>query len=97
MGDINWEEILRNSVVDNKIKAIYLKSVPQLKTCDDWGSVTFLGTVNYKFTYTHYDGALIKRQGRLYYINKKQLLAVATIMKWKTDKVIEVIKDDTEE
>ena len=94
MGDINWEEILRNSVVDNKIKAIYLKSVPQLKTCDDWGSVTFLGTVYHKFRYSEYDGALIKRHGRLYYINKKQLLGVATVMKWKTDKAIKVIDDN---
>ncbi len=96
MGDINWEEILRNSVTDNKIKAIYLKSIPQLKTCDDWGNVAFLGKVNYKFRYTTYDGALVKRNGRLYYINMKQLLAVATIMKWKTDKVIEVVGDGTE-
>jgi len=96
MGDINWEEILRNSIVNNKIKAIHLKSVPQLKTCDDWGNVTFLGKVNYKFMYTTYDGALVKRYGKLYYINKKQLLAVATIMKWKTDKFIGVISDGTE-
>ena len=96
MGDISWEEILRNSIVDNKIKAIHLKAVPQLKTCDDWGSVTFLGKVNYKFKYTTYDGALIKRYGKLYFINKKQLLSVATIMKWKTDKVINVIEDVTE-
>ena len=82
MGDMKYEELLRHSIVDNKIKATHLSHIPKLKTCDKWDDVAFLGRVKYQFKYTEYDGGLVKLNGRLYYINNKQIQSLISYVKW---------------
>jgi hypothetical protein len=93
MADYKWEEILRNSIKDNKIKASHLEHIPQLKTCDNWSEAQFLGRVNHEFKYTTYNGGLVKLSGRIYYINHKQIQAVTTFIRWDTTNIIKVIED----
>ena len=94
MSNFKIEEALRNAVNDNKIKATHLKHLPQLKTCDAWSQVTFLGRVSFKFKYSNYEGGLVKLNGKLYYINQKQIQAVSTFVKWNTAHYIEVVNDE---
>ncbi|OHD08491.1 MAG: hypothetical protein A2086_05290 [Spirochaetes bacterium GWD1_27_9] len=89
----NWDEILRHSIVDNKIKASHLQHIPKLKDCQNWQDVKFLGRVNYKFKYTNYEGGLIKYNSKIYYINSKQIQAVSNYIKWDTSNIINVIED----
>ncbi|HOJ63936.1 MAG TPA: hypothetical protein PLE45_05900 [Spirochaetota bacterium] len=91
MSDYKYEELLRNSIVDNKIKANHLKHIPKLKTCDRWQDVIFLGRVNYTFKHSHYDGGLVKLNGKIYYINSKQIQALSGFAKWNTANIITVI------
>lgn len=91
MSDYKYEEILRNSVVDNKIKAEHLRHIPKLKTCDRWHDVIFLGRVNHKFKHSHYDGGLVKLNGKIYYINAKQIQSIVSFTKWNTSNIINVI------
>jgi hypothetical protein len=93
MADYKWEEILRNCISDNKIKASHLQHIPQLKTCDNWSDAKFIGRVLHKFKYTVYDGGLVKLSGRIYYINSKQIQAVTTFIRWDTSNLIKVIED----
>ncbi len=94
MSSFKIEEVLRNAVTDNKIKASHLSHLPQLKTCDNWSLATFVGRINYKFKYTTYDGGLVKLNGKLYYINQKQIQSISTFVKWNTSNVVEVINDE---
>jgi hypothetical protein len=93
MSDFKWEEILRNCITDNKIKASYLQHIPHLKTCETWAEAKFIGRINHKFKYTSYDGGLVKLAGRIYYINLKQIQAISTFIKWDTSNIIKVIED----
>lgn len=94
MSNYKIEEVLRNAVADNKIRATHLKHIPQLKTCDTWDQVTFLGRVNFKFKYSNYDGGLIKLNGKIYYINQKQIQAVSSLIRWNTSNYIDVVNDE---
>ncbi|HPO50232.1 MAG TPA: hypothetical protein PLO89_07920 [Spirochaetota bacterium] len=94
MSNFKIEEVLRNAVADNKIKASHLKHLPQLKTCDSWSQAVFLGRVSFKFKYSEYEGGLIKLNGKLYYINQKQIQAVSSFVKWNTSRYIDVIDDE---
>ena len=93
MSDIKWEDILRNSIIDNTIKASYLEHLPKLMTCDNWDNAIFIGRVSYQFKITNYEGALVKYDGKLYYINLKQVQAVSNFVKWNTSNIIKVIND----
>ena len=92
MSDYKYEELLRNSIIDNKIKANHLKHIPKLKTCDRWQDVIFLGRVNYKFKHSTYDGGLVKLNGKIYYINSKQIQSLVGFTKWNTSNIINVIE-----
>ncbi len=92
MKDYNYEEILRNSVIDNTIKANHLKHIPKLKTCDRWQDVIFLGRVNYSFKHSTYNGGLVKYNGKIYYINAKQIQSLINFTKWNTSNIIKVIE-----
>jgi hypothetical protein len=92
MTDYKWEEILRNCINGNKIKAVHLQHIPQLKTCDNWGDVMFIGRVNHKFKLTTYNGGLVKLSGRIYYVNSRQIHAVAFLVNWNTSNIIKVVQ-----
>lgn len=91
MSDYKWEEILRNCVTNGTIKSNHLQHIPKLKDCENWRDVIFLGRVKYSFKYTSLDGALIKRSGKIYYINNRQIMALAHLYKWETSKEVKVI------
>ncbi len=92
MSDYKYEELLRNCVVDNKIKSTHLKHIPKLKACDRWQDVTFLGRVNYSFKHSNYDGGLIKFNSKIYYINAKQIQSLSSYVKWNTENIINVVE-----
>ncbi|HNZ26719.1 MAG TPA: hypothetical protein PK385_09970 [Spirochaetota bacterium] len=93
MLELKYEELLRNSIVDNKIKAAHLRHIPKLKTCDNWGQTEFIGRVNFKFKFTEMDGGLIKFNGRIYYINNRQIQSLMNYVKWNNlNNVISVIE-----
>ncbi len=94
MSDYKYEELLRNSIVGNKIKASHLVHIPKMKDCDHWEDATFIGRVKYKFKYSEYDGGLIKYHGRIYYINTKQITPLAQCYKWKNVSNILGVIDD---
>ncbi|MCG8569218.1 MAG: hypothetical protein MJB14_03685 [Spirochaetes bacterium] len=85
-----WEEILRNCVTKNSIKAVYLEHIPKLKDCENWGQAIFLGRVRHQFKLTSIDGGLVRFKGKLYYINAKQIVALAKTHKWNTSNIINV-------
>jgi len=89
--NLKWEEILRNCVVDNKIKALHLKVIPKMKDCERWQDVLFLGRIHYKFKYTEYNGGLIRFNGKLFYINPRQIQALSNIHKWNISNEIQVV------
>jgi hypothetical protein len=91
MAEYKWEEILRNCIKANKIKAVHLQHIPQLKTCDNWEDTRFLGRVNHKFKLTTYNGGLIKLSGRIYYINIRQIQAISYLIRWDTTNIIKVV------
>ena len=47
-GEIKWQEVLKDSVHNDSIRATHLRKVPHLKDCPVWSEATFLGRVIYK-------------------------------------------------
>ena len=90
---IKWQEILRNSVKGDSIKAAVLRKIPHLKTCPFWEQAEFLGRVFYHVKFATYDGGLVKYDGRIYYVNKGQIQALRAFVHWNTNKVVTVIED----
>jgi len=90
--EIKWQEVLKDSVHNDSIRATHLRKVPQLKDCPAWDEAIFVGRVVYKPQFGNYDGGLIKYAGRLYYINKAQIEALRPWVKWNTNKMLTVIE-----
>ena len=91
-NNYKWEEILRNCVSGNSVKSIELQHIPKLKDCNSWYEAIFLGRVRHKFKFTTLDGGLVRKSGKLYYVNAKQIMALARLYKWNTSNVINVIE-----
>ena len=91
-SDYKWEEILRNCIKNNTIKSSYLQHIPKLKDCENWQEVIFIGRVHYQFKLTTIDGGLVKNAGKLYYINAKQMMTLASFYKWPTERLVSVIE-----
>lgn len=91
----NWDEILKNSVVDNQIQSTHLEHMPKMSDCPSWQNAEFLGRVKHSFKYTTFDGGLVRWNGKIYYINSRQLMALSGIYKWNTGNMIRVIPDKT--
>jgi hypothetical protein len=91
-GDIKWQEVLKDSVHNDSIRATHLRKVPHLKDCPAWNEASFLGRVVYKPQFGNYDGGLVKYAGRLYYINKAQIEALRPWVKWNVNKILNVIE-----
>ncbi len=90
--EIKWQEVLRDSVHNDSVRATHLRKIPHLKDCPAWSDATFLGRVIYKPQFGNYDGGLVKYAGRLYYINKAQIEALRPWVKWNTNKILTVIE-----
>ncbi len=91
---MEWEKLLADSVVDGKIRELYLSKIPVLKTCNNWKEVEPLGWVDYKMKYSYYKGALVKLNGKIYFVPEKVVNALAEFVKWKLSHRIEVVKTE---
>jgi hypothetical protein len=90
---MKWQDLLRNSVSKESIKASSLRKIPQLKACPYWDRAEFLGRLNYRTQVANYDGGLVKYDGRLYYVNRSQIEALQAFVRWDQRKLISVIED----
>ena len=89
---MEWEKILADSVKDGKIKELYLKKLPVLKTCDNWKSVELVGWIDHQMKFIHYKGGLVKMNGNLYFVQDKTINALREFMDWNFKNKIEVFK-----
>ncbi len=56
----------------------------------------FLGRIS-TVAVANYDGGLVKYDGRIYYVNRSQIEALRSFVRWNLRKTIKVIEDqDTE-
>jgi hypothetical protein len=88
-----WQDMLSNAVHKESIKASNLRHIPQLKACPFWDRAVFLGKINHKTGVANYDGGLVKYEGRIYYVNRSQIEALRTFVRWDQRKTIAVIDD----
>ena len=85
----NWSKIIKTNFKSNSLEAKYLKHVPKIMDCD-WRNAKFLGRVKYKFEHAELNGGLVDVSDGIFYINAKQLAALATVYKWNTGKIIKI-------
>ena len=90
---MKWQEILRDSVTGDTIKASTLRKIPHLKTCPYWDRATFLGRISHRLKFANYDGGLVKYDGRIYYVNRSQIEALRSFVHWDLRKNITVMED----
>ena len=88
-----WQDVLRNSVTNETIRASSLRRIPQLKACPFWDRAVFLGRISYKVKVANYDGGLVKYDGRIYYVNRSQIEALRAFVHWDLRKSISVTDD----
>ncbi|MGA2379767.1 MAG: hypothetical protein ABSG85_10725 [Spirochaetia bacterium] len=88
-----WQDILRNSVTGEVIRASNLRRIPQLKACPFWDRAIFLGRISYRVKVANYDGGLVKYDGRIYYVNRSQIEALRSFVHWDLRKNITVMED----
>jgi len=88
-----WQDMLRNSVSNEAIRASSLRRIPQLKACPFWDRAEFLGRISHKVKVANYDGGLVKYDGRIYYVNRSQIEALRGFVRWDLRKTI-IVTDD---
>jgi hypothetical protein len=88
-----WQDVLRNSVSNEAIRASNLRRIPQLKACPFWDRAVFLGRISHKVKVANYDGGLVKYDGRIYYVNRSQIEALQSFVHWDLKKTITVMDD----
>jgi hypothetical protein len=88
-----WQDVLRNSVSNEAIRASNLRRIPQLKACPFWDRAVFLGRISHKVKVANYDGGLVKYDGRIYYVNRSQIEALQSFVHWDLKKTIAVMDD----
>ncbi len=88
-----WQDLLRNSVSRETIKASSLRKIPHLKACPFWDRAIFLGKISYRVPVANYEGGLVKYDGRIYFVNRSQIEALQSFVRWDLRKNISVIQD----
>jgi hypothetical protein len=89
---MKWQDLLKDSVKGNAIKASSLRRIPQLKSCPYWDRALFLGTISYRVALASYDGGLVNYGGRIYYVSRSQIEALRPYVRWNQKKRITVIE-----
>jgi hypothetical protein len=69
-----------------------LGKIPHLKTCPYWDRAVFLGRIDCRVRYANYDGGLVKYDGRIYYVNRAQIEALSSFVRWDLRKHITVLE-----
>ncbi len=90
---MKWQEVLRNSVKAETIRAGSLRKIPQLKNCPHWDRAVFLGCISFSIGFANYDGGLVKYDNRIYYVNRSQMEALRPWVRWDLRKQVTVVKD----
>jgi hypothetical protein len=88
-----WQDLLRNSVSKESIRASTLRRIPQMKDCPFWDRAVFLGRISHRVKVANYDGGLVKYDGRIYYVNRSQIEALQGFVHWDLKKNIAVMDD----
>jgi hypothetical protein len=90
---MEWETILADSVQNGKIRELHLSKIPLLKTTTNWRKVELLGWIDHQLKYTHYRGALVKLNGKLFFVKENTIQALQEFINWKAKNIIQVTKD----
>ncbi|MCU0847017.1 MAG: hypothetical protein MUD12_03945 [Spirochaetes bacterium] len=90
---MEWESILAESVRDGKIRELHLRKLPLLKSTTNWNKVELIGWIDHQFKYTHYKGALVKLNNKLFFVQEGIIKALQEFLNWKHSKQIIVTKD----
>ncbi len=91
MARFKWQELLKNSVKGDSIKASNLRKIPHLKNCAYWDLAEFVGRVSYRPPLGTYEGGLVRYNGRLYYVSRAQIQALSRYVRWNLRKVVTVL------
>jgi hypothetical protein len=89
---MKWQEVLRNQVRGDSISSAVLKKIPQMKDCPRWDHAEFLGTIRYTTPYAAYEGGLVVYENAIYYVNRAQIEALRSFVRWNLKKRISVIE-----
>ncbi len=90
---MEWEIILADAVQNGKIRELHLSKIPVLKTTTNWKRVELLGWIDHQLKYTHYRGALVKLNEKIYFVKENTIQALQEYLSWKAKNTIQVIKD----
>ncbi len=90
---MEWEILLADAVKGGKIRELHLSKIPVLKTTNNWKKVDLLGWIDHEMKYTHYRGALVKLNDKIYFVKEKTVSAIQQYLNWETKPRIEVVKD----
>ncbi len=90
---MEWEKVLADAVKNGTIRELYLSKIPQLKTCNNWREVEPIGLIDHKMKYSHYRGALVKLNEKIYFITDKTINALSEFISFDFRQKIEVIED----
>ncbi len=90
---MEWEVILSDAVQNGRIRELHLSKIPVLKTTTNWKKVELLGWVDHQLKYTHYRGALVKLNNKLFFVREATVKALQQYVHWTTKNMIQVEKD----
>ena len=90
---MEWERILADAVKDGRIKELYLRKLPILKTTTNWKRVELVGWIDHQMKYTHYKGGLVRLNDKLYFVQDKTIRALQEFMDWNFPRKITVFSD----
>jgi len=88
------DDFIKNPEMGDTIRAKYLQHIQKMKDCPSWDKVMFLGRVKYEFQHSKMDGGIIRWNGKNFYINIQQIMVLANLYKWNTNKIIKVINEE---
>jgi hypothetical protein len=89
---VKWQDLLRDSIKNETIKASTLRKIPQLKACPYWDRAIFLGRISHRVQFANYEGGLVKYDGRIYFVNRSQIEALSIYVRWDLRKNIKVLE-----
>lgn len=90
---MDWDNILKDSVKDGKIRELYLQTLPVLKTCDNWKLVEPVGWIDHQMKLSYYKGGIVRLYGKLYFVPEKTLNALSEYVSFKFPQKIIVTKE----
>jgi hypothetical protein len=88
---MEWANVLRDCVKDNKIKELHLSKLPVLKNCENWLNIEIVGEINHQGKVALYKGIIARLNGNLYFVNQRTFDAIQEFIKVRKLPRIEVI------